>query len=101
MNTSTLDVGAALSILILLGPCCIGCGLVSSVVSSSVLGEPLFEERIWIWVPVLFTVTFTALSTVGLGSCSSSPTPLLNAGKGLRSLYVSVAHTVDALPSMA
>src|SRR5690242_11103589 len=101
MNTNTFDVGWALLIWIVLGPCCIGFGGLSSVVSERLLGESEDAERICIAVPVLFTVTFTADRTTGLGRCRISPTPLLNAGKGSRSLYVSVVHTVVVFPSTA
>src|SRR3954463_5074394 len=43
----------------------------------------------------------TSPTVVGCGSWSISPTPFLKFGNGTGSLYVSIGHTVDVLPSIA
>src|SRR5271166_4162989 len=101
IHTSTFDVGAALLTGMWLLPGCTGVGGVISVVSESADGVALCDERICISVPVLDKLTLTALSTVGLGSSSSKPTPFLKFGNGTASWYVSVGHPVDGSPSVA
>ena len=85
IHTSTYDVGDEALTGMLLWPGCTETGCVSAVVSSSLPGEAVADERIWIFVPVLGTSTLTAPTTVGCGSCSSRPIPLLKPGNGTAS----------------
>lgn len=58
----------------------------STVVSSSFDGLGLCAERISTLVPVLEMSMVTVPTTVGLGNCNISPTPLLNPGNGALSV---------------
>src|SRR5215207_3838045 len=94
-HTSTLDVGAALSTLMVLEPGLSVVADVSTVVSSSDDGVGVCDERISTAVPVLFRLTVTSPIVVGCGNCSISPTPFLKLGNGTGSVYVSIGHTVE------
>src|ERR1700756_3405557 len=85
IHTSTYDVGDEALTGMLLCPGCTETGWVSALVSSSPPAVAVADERIWILVPVLGTSTLTAPTTVGCGSCSSSPMPLLKPGNGTAS----------------
>jgi hypothetical protein len=72
IHTKTVDVGVRVFTGMLLWPGRIGVGGVSSVVSASLAGVAVGEERICTMVPVLSRLTVTALRIVGCGSCSSN-----------------------------
>ncbi len=85
IHTSRYDVGDDALTGMLLWPGCIATGWVSAVVSSSLAGVAVADERIWTFVPVLARSRVTAPTTVGCGSCSIRPTPLLKLGNGTAS----------------
>src|ERR1700722_7958736 len=85
IQTSTYDVGDDALTGMLLWPGCTDTGCVSALVSSSLPGVAVADERIWIFVPVLGTSALTPPTTVDCGSCSIRPIPLLKPGNGTAS----------------
>src|SRR5262245_29447218 len=85
-HTSRLDVGGALSTLIVFEPGFRGVADVSTVVSSSDDGFGVWDERISTAVPVLSRLMVTSPIFVGWGNCSSRPTPFLKFGNGTGSV---------------
>ena len=85
-HTSTLDVGDALSTLMVFEPGLRVLAGVSTVVASSDEGVGVCDERISTAVPVLFRFMVTSPSLVGCGNWSIRPTPFLKFGNGMRSV---------------
>src|SRR5262249_483218 len=86
IHTSRFDVGEAALTGMTLGPGLSAVAGGSTVVSSSLDGEAVDEERISTLVPVPAMSMVTAPTTVALGSCSSNPTPFLKPGNGTASV---------------
>src|SRR5262245_44452010 len=100
-QTNRLEVGGALSTRIVFEPGLRGVAPVRTVVSSSDPGVGVGDERRSTAVPVLSMRCVTSPIFVGWGNWSIRPTPFLKFGNGTGSVYVSMGHAVDELPSMA
>jgi len=85
-QTSRLEVGGALSTLIVFVPGFRAVAGVSTVVSSSDVGLGVCDERISTAVPELSRLMVTSPIFIGSGNCSIRPTPFLKLGNGTGSV---------------